>query len=710
MTSIPVPDKPTTSGATQQVYAVEPVTATGAINAANNAPALGSKTTGIYFDPSTFYISPLTASRDPGLQALYGTDYDPFGNLTADQRAQVTGLENYVASQTPAGGGYYSVGANPFSNLDYVAQMINSTTDPVAHMGYLSQLSMNPNYAQQLAQPYEANTRYTQNVVGNDNTLAGVATVGANTPVKLVNNVTGEEIYTGSGFTGMQQAAAAAEGLSGAYNSQANWSLYTGVPGTSDWNLAAKDRPDLGKTISTIADIGLTALGAAAGGPLGAAIGSAASSALAERQFKDAAIRAGIAAASTAVAPKVGKVVGDAVAPLLSKSTETAANAVAQKAFEEGAGEILVSGAKNLVPSLIGGGVGAAGAGALTKAIQSGSQNWQALNQVDPNQITVPGKIPSPVDLSAAGAGAFAGAAPNFTNPITGENEVRVTASQQAPKVDASSVAAAGASPVLGEVFDPYQINVTARKQVPDLGEVAGALASVGLPAGLAGNAGTTPSTTKSSTTDTLKKAYLGANLLGLLGKALGGGGSGTTSPGGQELQSVFSAKLPTPGEGGAFKVGGLDRVTPQPQDWYRYAMGPSAQVPAGTDLSRATSPYAGYGPGTLGEETFKRVSGVAAAHGGHIGYARGGSNKSFAVEGPGTGRSDDIPAVLSDGEYVIDAETVALLGDGSNRAGAKKLDDMRVKIRKHKGRNLAKGAFSVNAKKPENYLSGGRA
>jgi hypothetical protein len=108
-----------------------------------------------------------------------------------------------------------------------------------------------------------------------------------------------------------------------------------------------------------------------------------------------------------------------------------------------------------------------------------------------------------------------------------------------------------------------------------------------------------------------------------------------------------------------------------------------------------------------LGEDTFKRVTGMA--HGGAMGYARGSSRDSFAVEGPGTGRSDDIPAVLSDGEYVIDAETVALLGDGSSKAGAKKLDEMRVKIRKHKGRNLAKGKFSVNAKRPEKYLSGGR-
>ena len=81
----------------------------------------------------------------------------------------------------------------------------------------------------------------------------------------------------------------------------------------------------------------------------------------------------------------------------------------------------------------------------------------------------------------------------------------------------------------------------------------------------------------------------------------------------------------------------------------------------------------------------------------------------SFAVKGKGSGRSDDIPAMLSDGEYVFDAETVALLGDGSSKAGAKILDDFRVNIRKQKGRKLAKGKISQNAKAPERYMAGGR-
>ena len=91
----------------------------------------------------------------------------------------------------------------------------------------------------------------------------------------------------------------------------------------------------------------------------------------------------------------------------------------------------------------------------------------------------------------------------------------------------------------------------------------------------------------------------------------------------------------------------------------------------------------------------------VQAAHGGPL---------SHYVQGGGTGRSDSIDAKLSDGEYVIDAETVALLGDGSSKAGAAKLDQFRANIRKQKGRALAKGKFSPDARAPEQYLMGGRA
>ncbi len=89
---------------------------------------------------------------------------------------------------------------------------------------------------------------------------------------------------------------------------------------------------------------------------------------------------------------------------------------------------------------------------------------------------------------------------------------------------------------------------------------------------------------------------------------------------------------------------------------------------------------------------------------------AQGGLSKiAYLAQGSGSGRDDTIDARLSDGEYVIDAETVALLGDGSTKAGAKKLDQMRAELRKQKGKKLAKGQFSTAAKSPLSYMRGER-
>lgn len=93
-------------------------------------------------------------------------------------------------------------------------------------------------------------------------------------------------------------------------------------------------------------------------------------------------------------------------------------------------------------------------------------------------------------------------------------------------------------------------------------------------------------------------------------------------------------------------------------------------------------------------------------------GLAQGGlsalddvAHPSGLTQGPGTGRTDEIDARLSPGEYVLDAETVALIGDGSNEAGARLLDQFREQIRMHKGKALAKGEISPDAKSPLQYL-----
>lgn len=85
--------------------------------------------------------------------------------------------------------------------------------------------------------------------------------------------------------------------------------------------------------------------------------------------------------------------------------------------------------------------------------------------------------------------------------------------------------------------------------------------------------------------------------------------------------------------------------------------------------------------------------------------FAEGGLARY--VQGSTAGQADKVPAMLSDGEYVFDAETVAALGDGNNEAGAHALDQMRENIRRHK-RNAPTNKIPPKAKRPEQYLKKG--
>jgi len=76
------------------------------------------------------------------------------------------------------------------------------------------------------------------------------------------------------------------------------------------------------------------------------------------------------------------------------------------------------------------------------------------------------------------------------------------------------------------------------------------------------------------------------------------------------------------------------------------------------------------------------------------------------AVSGAGTGQSDDIPAMLADGEYVLDSDLVSMLGDGSNKAGSQILDKWREEIRRHK-RSAPVNKIPPPAKSPLAYMKG---
>ena len=102
----------------------------------------------------------------------------------------------------------------------------------------------------------------------------------------------------------------------------------------------------------------------------------------------------------------------------------------------------------------------------------------------------------------------------------------------------------------------------------------------------------------------------------------------------------------------------------------------------------------------------------VEAAQGGIMhtslgGYAAGGNPR--LLKGPGDGMSDNIPATingrqparLADGEFVIPADVVSHLGNGSTEAGAKQLHGMMDKVRSARTGNKKQGK-QIN---PQKYM-----
>jgi hypothetical protein len=85
--------------------------------------------------------------------------------------------------------------------------------------------------------------------------------------------------------------------------------------------------------------------------------------------------------------------------------------------------------------------------------------------------------------------------------------------------------------------------------------------------------------------------------------------------------------------------------------------------------------------------------------------YSVGGleSMNNHYVQGDGDGTSDSVNAKLADGEFVIPADVVAKLGNGSNNAGASVLDQFLTTIRKHKQENGTE--LEPDSKGPLAYL-----
>ena len=131
----------------------------------------------------------------------------------------------------------------------------------------------------------------------------------------------------------------------------------------------------------------------------------------------------------------------------------------------------------------------------------------------------------------------------------------------------------------------------------------------------------------------------------------------------------------------------------------------PSPGYPSQAASNAKTALYDTYGykPASLNTQE-KAPETVYAKDGGHIPEFITGATGHY-VKGRGDGQSDEIPAMLADGEYVFDAETVAQLGNGSSDAGAKVLDRMRENIREHK-RSAPVDKIPPKSKSPLEYMA----
>ena len=129
--------------------------------------------------------------------------------------------------------------------------------------------------------------------------------------------------------------------------------------------------------------------------------------------------------------------------------------------------------------------------------------------------------------------------------------------------------------------------------------------------------------------------------------------------------------------------------------------------IPAKQKYTGALSQFR-YDPSTYQPYT------MGAAEGGIMSLAGGGqanlgsySDGGHLLKGPGDGMSDNIPASigekqparLADGEFVVPADVVSHLGNGSTDAGAKQLYHMMDKVRKARTGNLKQGT-QINPRK----------
>lgn len=370
--------------------------------------------------------------------------------------------------------------------------------------------------------------------------------VAPDTPIQVVNNATGEVVFSGTGYDAANQAIAVAQGLTESGGGKANWDIQVVAPGgRGGFQTAASERPDT-SALGVIADIGLpiaASLLVPGGGLMGtilpAAGGSALSSVAQGRSLGDTLLRAAIAGGGAGLGEALfpAATIPGSNAPMTGINADLIPNALKDVSF----GGI----ASTSIPAGVGGGAAAAAGSAVDDIIVT------ALKQVAPNLVSS-SLAPSIMSTAPSLLDAIARQYPSYTAP------------NQQPMTP-----------------EPAPDELVVNAQVPPTVPIPTPVPSI--TGSLLANAAQT-ALPETGPIDTVKKPSLLDKALGSMsiadyltlggiaasgvGSLMGGGG------GGAAVQTPYTSPF---GAIGGFGAGRDMRANPNIADYERYGFGPEA-------------------------------------------------------------------------------------------------------------------------------------
>ena len=214
-----------------------------------------------------------------------------------------------------------------------------------------------------------------------------------------------------------------------------------------------------------------------------------------------------------------------------------------------------------------------------------------------------------------------------------------------------------------------------------------------------------------STITDYAKQSGLPTSLIEKLIGAIGSGGSSARD---QALNRMYEQYNKQAAAKEAYQKSGVGKALTGLQGALAVAQALTGKNKGATTTARGNQGQA-FSPtyvGSSAPKTLYAKGGKIEGKGGLLNLAEQMAyqlaNTKGLINGEGGGQDDVVDIKAAPGEYVMDAEIVSALGDGNNKEGARKLDQMRVNIRKHK-RTGGLTSIPPKAKAPEQYMKKGK-